>query len=95
MTFYNEDGNLVIAPDDFLLIRRSLVERIWFYYKDGIPYAPDEITEGHKTLHFYWPADLSSPYLQKNNQRRYTIVIGDRDSYPAHDKRIGCIPRQD
>ncbi|MBT4793066.1 MAG: hypothetical protein HON90_15945 [Halobacteriovoraceae bacterium] len=97
---------------DFILIKESLLKKIWFYIEDNQHISPTESTVANKKVQFYWPADTSSPHLKKSHQRIYTVTAssdiscgsttapdsgpqtgsGIRTLYPAHDKRIGCIP---
>lgn len=62
---------------DFILIRESQVEDIWFYIEGGQHIRPTENTIAGKQIQFYWPKDNdpnSSPFVKKSNQRVYTIL---------------------
>lgn len=92
-----------------ILVRESEVKPIWFYRENGQNIEPDENSIVGKKVQFYWPPDPSSPYIKKSHQRTFTIKraneIGDNVSsnvqdnqgvptqVPAHDKRIGCVPK--
>ena len=102
----NEDGQQGRAPEDYILIRESVLKEIWFYFENGQPIRPTSQTRSKK-VQFYWPANPANPYVRQSHQRLYTIKSaaelsienGETDSsgapsqsYPPHDKRIGCIP---
>ncbi len=102
----NTDDEPVLAPTDIMIIRENLLKKIWFYYENNQHYVPDEITATQKTIHFYWPADESNPYIRKSTQKIYTIrrpselnVGSDQVGIPTtvdpSDKRFGCMPALD
>ncbi len=87
-----------------LFIRESQLKEIWFYYRDGQHYRPDEVTAGQRTIRFYWPppGPGGDPYIRQAHQRLFTIRSPEELSGPASglqtsirppDKRFGCIPR--
>ena len=65
---------------DFLLIKESLVKKIWFYIENGQHIQPTTATIRDKNIQFYWPADTNSPYIKKSHQRVYTIKGSDEIS---------------
>ncbi len=58
---------------DFLLVKESLLKKIWFYIEGGQHIQPTEDTVSGKQIQFYWPADANSPYIKKSHQRTYTV----------------------
>lgn len=58
---------------DFLLIKESLLKKIWFYKEAGEHIEPTNDTITGKKVQFYWPADTNSPFIKKSHQRIYTI----------------------
>ncbi|MBT3583827.1 MAG: hypothetical protein HN509_02890 [Halobacteriovoraceae bacterium] len=103
----DDTGTVVTAPDDILIIRENLLEKIWFYSENNQLFIPDEITSGSKTIHFYWPADTDDPLVRKSTQKIYTVRAPENlnaDSQSATgiptvirppDKRFGCVPALD
>jgi hypothetical protein len=102
----NDGNETVLAPTDIMIIRENLLKKIWFYYEDNQHLVPDEITATQKTIHFYWPADVGSPYIQKSTQKIYTIrrpseldvgagQTGIPTTVAPADKRFGCMPALD
>lgn len=92
---------------DIMLIRETLLKKIWFYIENGAHYWPNNETVSGKQIQFYWPPSISSPHVKKSHQKVYTIkrpteslcddsnVANDQSSfenYPTHDKRMGCVP---
>jgi hypothetical protein len=71
---YKPDGTTQEVPQDLILIQESILKRIWFYYYNGIPVRPDEVTSAQMTLHFYYPPNYDSPYVQKSFQTDYTVM---------------------
>jgi hypothetical protein len=101
----DDSGNMVTQPDDILIIRQGILEKIWFYYENGQHYTPDVVTSTQKTIHFYWPPDYTNPHTKKPSQKLFTIRSTDELSGTANsgvgsvpttaapkDKRIGCVP---
>lgn len=58
---------------DYLLVRQSVVEDIWFYTEAGVNIKPTTESIQGKQIKFYWPPEPSSPYIKKDHQRVYTI----------------------
>jgi len=97
-----DDGTTTEAPDDVLLIRQSLLEKIWWYQEGNLQVEPDETTAGQRTIFFYYPPDPLHPYIQKSYQELYTVRDrralsgGTEDEtaggLPSYDKRFGCVP---
>ncbi len=84
-TVEDEDHQQIPVPDDYLLIRESLLKKIWFYYESTGPSTrkvvpADADTANRKTIHFYWPViydengEPESPFQYKSTQRIYTVV---------------------
>ena len=94
---------------DYILITESVLKKIWFYKENGQHFEPTDNTVAGKKVQFYWPADPDSPFIKKSHQRTYTIKKPDElscgstnvsdnaneanQSFPPHDKRIGCVPK--
>lgn len=106
VSFTDANGTVVAAPDDIIFVPESLVKKIWFYLDGSLPVVPTEDNIASKTVMFYWPPDVDTPYIRKSHQHIYTIRdaenIGsdpfqssDRTSITPGDKRFGCIPRTD
>jgi len=62
---------------DFLLINRSVVERIWFYEENNQRIQPTDETIQGRQVQFFWPANFASPFIQGGHQRKYTIRSTD------------------
>ncbi len=97
-----DSGDSIPLPTVYIIIRESLLKKIWFYYNDGRHYTPNDETAGQQSVMFYWPPDVNNPYIQKSEQKIFTIVdptnlsstedLGLRTSVSPPDKRIGCVP---
>ncbi len=92
---------------DIMLIRETQLKKIWFYIENNQHIEPNAQTVQGKQIQFYWPPDENSPYVKKSHQRVYTVKLPtdnlcgesnvqdaaeQQGYYPAHDKRIGCVP---
>ncbi len=62
---------------DFILVRESLLKKIWFYIEDNNHIAPKDDNVGDNKIQFYWPADTSSPFIKKSHQVIYTVKRAD------------------
>lgn len=104
-TTTDENGNVTVASNDYLLIREGMLKKVWFYYQNGQKFKPTNENVGNLTVHFYWPPDPNSPFIKKSNQRLYTVrhpqdLSGNpaadnqqlRTNLRPHDKRFACIP---
>lgn len=84
---------------DIRFIRESDLKDVWFYLKDGVPKMPSDQSVSKNKIFFHYPLDRVSPYVKKPNQTVYLMKsLEDFDSerpgsYPAHDRKIGCIPK--
>jgi hypothetical protein len=97
------DGQIVQDVGDFILIRESLLKDIWFYFENGQHIEPSPITEGSKTMHFYWPPNTANPFIKNSDQRLYTVRhtsqlsveagASNPDPLMPHDKKFACIPK--
>lgn len=58
---------------DFILVKESLLKKIWFYVEGGQHIQPNDNTITGKQIQFYWPADTASPYIKKSDQKVYTV----------------------
>lgn len=58
---------------DTVLIKESLLSKIWFFKEGGVHITPTPDTISGKQIQFYWPADISSPHIKKSHQRTYTV----------------------
>lgn len=93
-------GGFIPTPDDIMFIRESLLNKIWFYYRDGKYYKPDEYTSTSETIRFHYPPDTVFPFQKKTFQKIYTIKsAGDLSGVDVQvgvqpsDKRFGCVPQ--
>ncbi len=96
-------GQEVIAPDNFIMISQSMLEKSWFYYdyKLGKKIRGSRTAALSNTMMFYWPMSDVDPLIQTSGQELYIVrspdELGRADMYigprPA-DKRFGCIPKQ-
>ena len=76
-----------------LLLRESLLKKIWFYYKDGRHYKPNRISAAQETMLFYWPADIVHPYIKKSDQEIFIVKQScQQNSNSATDGKLACIP---
>ncbi|MBF0301120.1 MAG: hypothetical protein HQK51_20600, partial [Oligoflexia bacterium] len=99
----DQNGNIVTAPINYLLIREGLLKKIWFYYNiNETPVTPDDNTVSQHTTMFNWPADINSPLIKKSNQFTYIVRHPSQLNFPGnvnippvgipYDKRFACIP---
>lgn len=58
---------------DLLLVKESIVKKIWFYKENDQHITPNDTTIVGKQIQFYWPADPNSPHIKKSHQKIYTI----------------------
>ncbi len=98
------EGELLIAPDDYIIVNETLLKQIWFYFQNEQAIAPTSLTEGTKTLHFYWPPNTASPYIRNSDQKLYTVRHpsqisnnnGSSGTFSTiqvpHDKKFACAP---
>jgi hypothetical protein len=95
------DGS--VSPQDIILIREGLLRSIWFYIQNEQHIEANDLTSTQRTIHFYWPPDISFPRIKKSYQKRYTVrypsEIGaqdgrfeNRQQFTPPDKRFGCVP---
>ena len=103
LVIIGDNGQATPAPPDYMIIREGLLKKIWFYYENGKHFIPDDFSASNKTVMFYWPPDIQSPFTQKSNQYIYIIrspeSIGTaapstdlQTSIRPPDKRFGCVP---
>jgi hypothetical protein len=59
---------------DYLLVRESVLEKIWFYIEGGQNIKPTSDTIQGKKIQFYWPPEPASPHIKKSHQRVYTVT---------------------
>ncbi|MDA9793300.1 hypothetical protein N9B72_01820, partial [Bacteriovoracaceae bacterium] len=102
---FDDSGNQTLAADDYILIKESQLKQVWFYIENSLKIEPTNENVGNHTVHFYWPADPTSPYIKKPNQKLYTIrhpsqittSPGNSTDIPTtftpHDKRFACVPK--
>lgn len=101
--FIDTNGVQSLLPNDFVLIRESLLDKIAFFFDSGTPTKPDDITFQNKTIQFYWPPNVGSPLTRQSQQKLYTVDHPSRinvdngsgnvfaGNIPS-DKRFACIP---
>jgi hypothetical protein len=107
-TTSDETGAVVLAANDYLLLRESMLKEIWFYIDNEQKIEPTNENVGSKTVHFYWPPKPLSPFIKDSSQKLYTVRHpSDLSESPAsdntdlqtslrpHDKRFGCVPKLD
>ncbi len=58
---------------NYILVPESTIKEIWFYIENGQHIEPNSDTIVGKQIQFYWPADPSSPYIKKSDQRTFTV----------------------
>ena len=69
---------------DFILLKQSLLEKIWFYKEGGKHIKPTDSTILGKQIQFYWPADIKYPHVKKSHQRTYTLKSADELNSPSN-----------
>lgn len=103
----NSDGSTTEEiVTDIMLIKESDLKAIDFFEENGERFPPNELAIGNKTIHFFFPFDKTTPLLQKDYQKRYTVKFPDEISRDGttlddgikkgiqpSDKRFGCIPK--
>lgn len=68
---------------DNILVRESIVSKIWFFKDGGLHIRPTTDTIRGKKVQFYWPPDYSSPFIKKPDQRVYSILSTDEFNQSA------------
>lgn len=95
----DEEGNIRESPRDYLLIRESILKKIWFEMDGGSPKYPPKFY-GRNKVQFYYPPDPDDPFTKKSFQEIYTInrELPKLEFVPVlrwqtQDTGIGCIPK--
>jgi hypothetical protein len=84
---------------DFILLNETDIKAVWFYVKDGHFKVPNDSTVSRQTIYFYYPLDKVNPYVKKPSQKIYQVKTAEEigmstgNTYPSHDRRIACIPK--
>jgi len=102
----DDQGNVVPAPQDVLIIRENILKKIWFYIENGVKLVPDDITANTRTINFYWPPNTVTPLTRTADQKLYTVrapdsigkggdTFGLTSTVRPPDKRFGCVPALD
>ncbi|MCK5074294.1 MAG: hypothetical protein KAQ98_12765 [Bacteriovoracaceae bacterium] len=92
MSLTNTDGTVTTAPDDIIIIRETLLKKIWFYYENGQHFVPDDTIAGQRTIMFYYPPDENEPYTRKSYQKIYTVYNPTEDGQNSSIPRTSLIP---
>jgi hypothetical protein len=71
------DGTTITSPPDYIVIKESTLKQIWFYFENEQAIAPNSITEGTKTLYFYYPPNFASLIFKEviNHYIRSDILL--------------------
>lgn len=71
----NPDGTITEIPPDIILMKESVLKRIWFYYENNLVVKPDDTTSTQQTIYFYYPPapGYMDPYVRKSYQSLYTV----------------------
>lgn len=101
--FTDSDGNTQTVSTLPIIIRESLLRQIAFFTEGGNVIAADDSTFNSKTIKFFFPADTTSPFIQKPYQKIYTVRSADNlggnntptipTSIRPPDKRFACVPK--
>ncbi len=110
-SYLDDENEVQSIPEDYILLPENIIKKIWFYLNSSmVPVQPTDSNINSKKIIFYYPYDLSSPFIQKSHQSVYVVQsasdlgslnvgsassTGVRTSLPIHDRRIGCIPKLD
>lgn len=102
------NGETTTGHSDYILIRETDLKDVWFYLKNGVPTKPDDTTVVNNAVYFYYPLNKTSPFVKSSSQRIFRVrsaselnsnttsgitQAGTNQSYPPHDRKIGCIPK--
>lgn len=84
---------------DVILLRETDIKSVWFFMKNNHPSVPNDQNVGHVPVYFYYPLDKVDPYVKKPNQKLYQVTssnelgMDSNTSFPAHDRKLACIPK--
>lgn len=69
------DQEEVYIQGSIIMIRESVLKKIWFYYENGQPLQPNEVIAGQKEILFYYPPapNYESPYVKKSYQKLFKL----------------------
>lgn len=68
---------------DLLYVSESVIKRSWFYLKNNKPEIPNDQNISNVTVYFVHEGDV----FRLKDPREMD------HQYPAHDKKIGCVPK--
>ena len=95
---------IVTANPNSIIIRESLLKKIWFYYENGQHLEPNDTIVGKKTIMFYYPPDedFEDTYVKKSHQKIYILYHPTADTQDQTgtirtdiippNKIFGCVP---
>lgn len=72
-TVFDRDGNPIVGPSDFILIRETDLKAVWFYLKNGVPTVPTDSNVSSVAVYFYYPLNKVSPFVKSSSQRIYQV----------------------
>ena len=84
---------------DYVLLNETDLKKVWFYIKNGVMTAPTDDMVATVPVYFYYPLNPANPYQRSAAQKTYQLRgaqelnLPTGHTYPAHDRKIGCIPK--
>ncbi len=85
---------------DTLLLPQAEISRVWFFMRNGVPTAPSSDLDRTRTLYFYWPLNVNTPFVKHHDQKLFRVVFAQEagiSTIPLRegaDRSIGCVPKQ-
>ena len=83
-------GKRLSGKNDFILIKETELKKVWFYYLNGKPTIPNDITASNYTIYF---VSQGSVFQLMSSQELDWDPTGESVGYPSHDRKIGCVPK--
>ncbi len=102
------DGTYTTGEKDYILLRETDLKRVWFYLKNGVRTVPTDSVVQNNAIYFYYPYNFDDPTTPHAGQKVFQVKSaaqlntgstsgatdsGSTSTTPAHDNKIGCIPK--
>jgi hypothetical protein len=84
---------------DYVLLNETDLKKVWFYLRNGVMIAPTDDMVATVPVYFHYPLNFANPYQRSAVQRTYQLKgaqelnLPSGHTYPAHDRKLGCIPK--
>ncbi|MEI8346914.1 MAG: hypothetical protein WCG27_05575 [Pseudomonadota bacterium] len=65
VTLFNSQGQPFVSPNDTMLVREKILQRIWYYYdQNGQKFMGNVVEANRRTMQFLWPQSPACTSLQ-------------------------------